>query len=66
MGLGQAWAHLLGLVAETAGLVRASGLRGPVHGRQLAELPGADALGETKQVGLLAVPEFTKVLVGSL
>merc|ERR1719453_1572019 len=56
---------LLGLVAEAAGLVRAGGLGGPVNGGHLAELPSADTLLETQNIGLLAVPHLAKVLVGS-
>merc|ERR1712094_77523 len=56
---------LLGLVAETTGLVGASGPSCPMDGGQLTELPGADTLAEAHHVGLLAVPHLTKVLVGS-
>ena len=56
---------LLGLVAETAGLVRAGRPRRAVDRRQLAVLPRADAEQEPEDVALLALVKLFKVLVGA-
>mmetsp|Transcript_34287 Transcript_34287/g.87877 ORF Transcript_34287/g.87877 Transcript_34287/m.87877 type:complete len:243 (-) Transcript_34287:10-738(-) len=54
---------LLGLVANLARLVRARGPRAAVDGRELAELPVADARNEAEHVRLLLAPHLLEVLV---
>mmetsp|Transcript_59205 Transcript_59205/g.155907 ORF Transcript_59205/g.155907 Transcript_59205/m.155907 type:complete len:223 (+) Transcript_59205:110-778(+) len=56
---------LLRLVAELARLVRAGGGRAAVDGRELAELPVADARDEAEHVRLLLAPDLLEVLVGA-
>ena len=56
---------LLGLVAETAGLVGTSGVRGAVDARKLTKLPAADTLDEAHDVGLFALPELRNEAVST-
>merc|ERR1719223_2206154 len=56
---------LLRLVSDLASLVRAGGARAAVHGRELAELPIAEAGQEAEDVRLLLAPELLEVLVGA-
>lgn len=56
---------LLGLVAETTGLVGAGGASSAVDGRQLAELPRANAQKEPEHVRLLLLVKLLEVLVGA-
>lgn len=56
---------LLGLVAETAGLVGARGTRGAVDNRELAVLPAANARDELENVRLLLGVQLSEVLVGT-
>lgn len=56
---------LLGLVAETAGLVDTRGAGEAVDHGQLAVLPGAHTQEETQHIRLLSLPELFQVLVGT-
>lgn len=56
---------LLGLVAETACLVRARGARSTVDHVELAELPATDTQEEAEDVALLFLVELLEVLVGT-
>ena len=56
---------LLGLVAETVGLVGAGGLSSAVDGGQLTELPCAQTQQEAHHIRLLLVPQLLQILVGS-
>lgn len=56
---------LLGLVAETTGLVGASGVSGAVDARKLTKLPAADTLDKAHDIGLLALPELRDETVGT-
>ena len=55
----------LGALGHEPGLVCPCRARGPMDGRQLAELPSADTLEEAKDVGLLLLPELFEVFVGA-
>lgn len=56
---------LLGLVAETAGLVGARGAAGTVDNVQLTVLPAADTEDETEDIRLLLLVKLFNVLVGT-
>lgn len=56
---------LLGLVAETTSLISTSGTRSAVNGRQLAELPAANAQKEAQDIALLLLVQLFKILVGT-
>lgn len=50
------YTNLLGLVAETASLVRASGASDSDDGRMLAVVPAANPLDEPHHIGLFLPP----------
>ena len=54
---------LLGLVAETTGLVRAGGRVGSVDDVQLTVLPASDAEKETEDIRLLLLEKFFQILL---
>jgi len=56
---------LLRLVAKTAGLIRASGVRAASDHGELTELPAANTEKEAHHIGLLLAPELLKVKVGT-
>lgn len=56
---------LLGLVAQSAGLLRASGTRTAGDNVDLSVLPGADTQKEAHHIGLLVAPDLLHILVGS-
>merc|ERR1719183_148746 len=56
---------LLGLVSETASLVRPRRPRGPVDRRQLTVLPRPDPEKEPKHIRLLPLIELLEILVGT-
>jgi hypothetical protein len=56
---------LLGLVAETPGLVGASGVVDPADLGELPVLPSADAEEEAEHIALLLAPELLEVLVSA-
>jgi hypothetical protein len=53
------------LVTKSAGLVDSGGTSAPVDHGQLSVLPATDSEHESDQVGLLLLPKFFKILVGS-
>lgn len=55
--------HLLGLVPESAGLVRASRPRDANNGRMLAVLPAPHPLKEPHHIRLLLPPQLRHILV---
>lgn len=56
---------LLGLVSETAGLVRSGGARSTVDSVQLSVLPAANTQNETQNIALLLAPKFFQVFVST-
>lgn len=56
---------LLGLVAQSAGLVGPGGSRSAVEAGQLTVLPAANTEQKTHHVGLLLAPQLLHIPVGS-
>merc|ERR1740121_2134693 len=56
---------LLGFVTDPPSLVGPSGLRAPMNGRKLAELPIPHPSEEPENVALFLAPELLDILVGS-
>jgi len=56
---------LLRAVSQSARLLDTRGLRSPVHARQLAILPRADAQKKSHHVGLLLTPKFVDIFISA-
>jgi len=56
---------LLGLVAESSGLIGSGGSGASVDGGELSVFPGSETKNEVQDVGLLLFPKLFKIFVGT-